>query len=261
MLKIATWNVNSLRVRLPHLLRWLERERPDVVALQETKLTDEDFPATELRGLGYHLAHHGQKGYNGVALLSREPLEDVQRGMAAFPDDQARLIAATTFGIRCYSLYVPNGEALDSPKFDYKIAWLDGLAMELEAALGRHERLVAMGDFNIAPSDDDCYDPELLSGGLFCSQAERAALARILDLGLEDGYLAAPEREGRFTWWDYRGAAFRRDRGLRIDLILLSRTLAGGLQRLRVDRGPRSWPRPSDHAPVVAWFRFTLNRD
>jgi len=254
MLKIATWNVNSLRVRLPQVLRWLQSRRPDVLALQETKLTDEDFPRTEFEGLGYHSAHFGQKGYNGVALLSREPLQDVQRGMAPFPDEQARVLAATTFGLRCYSLYVPNGEALDSDKFDYKIAWLDGLAQELETALARHPRLVAMGDFNIAPEDRDCYDPELLSGGLFCSAPERAAFRRLLDLGLEDCFRRLHPEPGHHTWWDYRGAAFRRNRGLRIDHILASRPLAEALAACDIDREPRIWPRPSDHAPVIAAF-------
>ncbi len=255
MLAVATWNVNSLRVRLPQVLRWLEGRRPDVVSLQETKLPDDDFPRAEFEGLGYHVAHFGQKSYNGVALLSREPLEDVQRGMAAFPDDQARVLAATTFGIRCYSLYVPNGEALDSDKFDYKIAWLDGLALELEAALARHPRLLAMGDFNIAPEARDCYDPDLLEGGLFCSQPEREALQRLLDLGLTDCFRRLHPEPGHYTWWDYRGAAFRRNRGLRIDLILASRPLAETLTACDIDREPRAWPRPSDHAPVIARFR------
>ncbi len=254
MLKIATWNVNSLRVRLPQVLQWLQRARPDVLALQETKTADAHFPALELEGLGYQVIFHGQKAYNGVALLSRAPWTGVQRGLPHGPDGQARFLAGTSLGIRFLNVYVPNGEAVGSDKFDYKLAWLEALTVQVAEALAEHPQLVVLGDFNIAPEDRDCYDPALLSGGLFCSAAERAALRRLLDLGLVDCFRAAPVSEGDFSWWDYRGGAFRRNHGLRIDLILASRPLATRLRACRIDREVRAWPRPSDHAPVVAEF-------
>ena len=253
-MRIASWNVNSLRVRLPQVLAWLEAQRPDVLGLQETKVTDDAFPAEALAEAGYASLFAGQKTYNGVALLTREPAANPVREIAGFQDEQRRLIGATVGGIRVYNVYVPNGQAVGSEKFDYKLAWLAALKDQLADELAAHPRLVVMGDFNIAPEDRDVYDPVAWAGNVLVSPQERAALQAIAGLGLEDAFRLFEQADDVYSWWDYRAAAFRRNRGLRIDLQLVSRELAGDCRGALVDPTPRGWERPSDHAPVVADF-------
>ena len=254
-MKIASWNVNSLRVRLPQVLDWLARAKPDVLALQETKLVDEAFPVAELEAAGYCSAFSGQPTYNGVALLARvAPPADVVTELRGFPDQQRRVLAATVGNVRVVNLYVPNGQAVGSEKFEYKLRWLAALRDHLKEELALHPRLAVVGDFNIAPEDRDVHDPEAWAGQVLCSQPERAALAEIMALGLEDTFRLFDQPDGVFSWWDYRAAGFRRNRGLRIDLVLASRDLARGCTESEVDREPRTWERPSDHAPVAAVF-------
>ncbi len=248
-MKIATWNVNSLRVRLPHLLEWLAQAQPDVVGLQELKCTDDQFPRSELEAAGWHLSMNGQKTYNGVAILSRHPIESAQCGMPSFADEQKRVITASVGGLRIVNVYVVNGQSVGSEKYAYKLRWLAGLRDFLAAELVAHPRLIVMGDFNIAPTPQDTHDPDLWEGQILCSEPERAGLRAVQALGLRDAYDCSPTREGRFTWWDYRQAAFQRDHGLRIDHILLSAPLSA--QHWAVDTAPRRLERPSDHAPVV----------
>jgi exodeoxyribonuclease-3 len=254
-MKLASWNVNSLKVRLPQVLDWLNETRPDVLALQETKLADDQFPAEVFREAGWHCAFSGQKTYNGVALISRDPLSEVASDPLDPDDPQRRLLAATVNGIRLYNLYVPNGQAVGSEKFRYKLDWLERLRVRLQAELGASRPLAVMGDFNIAPADADVHDPEALAGQIHCSEPERAALWRILELGLVDTYRCFDQPPGIFSWWDYRANAFRRNLGLRIDLILADRTLAGRCIESSIDIGPRRNERPSDHAPLLATFR------
>lgn len=254
-MKIATWNVNSLRVRLPQVLQWLESAQPDVLALQETKLADDKFPVDDIRAAGYHVAFHGQPTYNGVAILSREPLADVRFGMPGFDDDQARVLAATVDNVRVLDLYVPNGQEVGSEKYAYKLRWLEQLAGLVKAELEIHPKLVVLGDFNIAPADADVHDPEAWRGRILFSDAEKAALGRLLDLGLVDSFRQFEQDEGVFSWWDYRAAGFRRNLGLRIDLVLLSDPLAAACTDASIDRVPRGWERPSDHAPAIASFK------
>ncbi len=254
MLTIATWNVNSLKVRLPQVLDWLALKQPDVLALQETKLTDEAFPVAELSAAGYQLAYSGQKTYNGVALLSRLPLDHVIRELPGLDDPQRRLLGATVGGVRILNLYVPNGQTVGSDKYAYKLAWLAALADFLREQLAAHPRLVVLGDFNIAPEDRDIHDPEAWAGQVLCSEPERTALGHLLDLGLADTFRLFEQPPACFSWWDYRAAAFRRNRGLRIDLILASPELATACRRCAIDKETRGLERPSDHAPVLAEF-------
>ncbi len=251
---IASWNVNSLKVRLPQVLAWLDRQRPDVLALQETKVTDEAFPADAFREAGWHVTFTGQKTYNGVAIVSRHPAESVSTDPIGMGDGQRRALAATVDGIRLYNLYVPNGKAVDNDAYQHKLTWLAHAAERLHGEQQQHSSLVVAGDFNIAPTDDDVFDPEGLAGTIHCSDAERAALQRLLDLGLADSFHAAGGGPGRYSWWDYRANAFRRDRGLRIDLILASGGLVERLDEAGIDVAPRRNERPSDHAPVYACF-------
>lgn len=255
-MKIASWNVNSLNVRLPHLQRWLTDAAPDVVGLQETKLEDHKFPAAELAALGYRSVFAGQKTYNGVAILARGyPLEDVQAGIPDFEDEQKRVIAATVGGIRIVNLYVVNGQAVDSEKYRYKLRWLEALHAWLRQELGRYPKLVALGDFNIAPEARDVHDPRVWNDEhILTSTAERNALRRLHTLGLHDALRRFHNQDGLFSWWDYRAAGFRRNLGLRIDLTLVSDALADTLADAGIDRDPRAWERPSDHAP--AWVRL-----
>ena len=253
-MRAASWNVNSLRVRLPHVLDWLERHRPDVLGLQETKVTDDAFPAAELAEAGYHSVAHGQKTYNGVALLTRAPAADVVKGLDSFEDEQRRLVGATVDGVRIFNVYVPNGQAVGSEKYDYKLGWLAALKQQLAAELASHPALLVMGDFNIAPEDRDVHDPEGWRGHILVSEPERASLGALMALGLEDSFRLFDQPEASFSWWDYRAAAFRRNRGLRIDLQLVSRPLAAVCRRAAIDPEPRGLERPSDHAPVVADF-------
>jgi exodeoxyribonuclease-3 len=254
MLKIASWNVNSLRVRLGHVLDWLDAQQPDVLGLQETKLQDPDFPLEAFELAGYHAQYSGQKTYNGVALLSREPASDPITDLPGITDPQRRVLGATVGPIRVLNLYVPNGQAVGSEKYAYKLDWLAQLARHLEQELRSHKRLLVMGDFNIAPEDRDVHDPAAWAGKILCSDAERAALGRLLGLGLVDSFRRFDQPGNTFSWWDYRAAGFRRNRGLRIDLLLASRALAEACRSSTVDVEPRKLERPSDHAPVVAEF-------
>lgn len=251
-MKFAAWNVNSLKVRLPHLLDWLAAASPDVVCLQETKLEDHNFPREALEAAGYHVAYSGQKTYNGVALVSRHPLTDVVYGNPCFPDPQKRLIAASLNGVRVISAYVPNGQEVGSDKYEYKLAWLAALHRWLEAELAAHPRLVLAGDFNIAPDDRDVHDPKSWVGKILCSEAEREAFQALLDLGLKDSFRLFDQAERTFSWWDYRMLGFQKNLGLRIDHVLLSLPLAEKCLSSSVDRAPRKLERPSDHAPVFA---------
>ena len=251
-MKLATWNVNSLKVRLPHLLDWLQSAAPDVVCLQETKQTDDVFPAEALRVAGYESAFSGQKTYNGVALLSRSPIGDVQTGIPGFADEQKRVLAATVDGVRVICVYIPNGQSLDSDKYQYKMAWLDALIVWLKDEMQRYPKLALLGDYNIAPEDRDCHDPAAWVGQVLVSEPERARFQALLDLGLKDAFRLFEQPEKSFSWWDYRMMGFRRNLGMRIDHILLSPDLAPLCRASEIDRAPRKLERPSDHTPVLA---------
>jgi exodeoxyribonuclease-3 len=251
-MKLATWNVNSLNVRLPHVLDWLRADSADVLCLQETKQEDVKFPYAALQEAGFHAIHAGQKTYNGVAIIARSLPRDVQRGIPGFDDPQQRLIAATIDDIRIVCAYFPNGQAVGSEKYDYKLRWLDALAVWLEKELRDHPRLALLGDFNIAPEDRDVHDPLAWKDQILCSVPEREAFRRLLGLGLVDAFRLLPQAEKSFTWWDYRTFAFRRNLGLRIDHILLTPPLAQVCTACSVDLAPRRLERPSDHAPVSA---------
>ncbi|GAB6195447.1 exodeoxyribonuclease III [Lysobacter xanthus] len=260
-MKIASWNVNSLNVRLPHLEQWLAAARPDVVALQETKLEDARFPDTEIAAMGYRSVFAGQKTYNGVAILARMDapgggvLDDVQAGIPGFEDEQKRVLAATVNGVRIVDVYVVNGQSVGSDKYDYKMRWLDALHRWLGSELQRHPRLVLLGDFNIAPDERDVHDPAYWNEDrILTSRAERDALDRLFALGLHDAFRALNPDERMFSWWDYRQFAFRRNLGLRIDLTLVSEALRAECVAAGVDKEPRKWERPSDHAP--AWVEL-----
>lgn len=258
MLKIASWNVNSLNVRLPHVLAWSEAARPDLLALQETKLPDERFPTEALKEAGYRCVFSGQPTYNGVAVLSREPAAEPVTEVPGLDDPQRRILAvtvATEFGpVRLVNLYVVNGKAVGSDKFDYKLQWLERVTAWLAEEAARHENLVVVGDFNITPDDRDVHDPEAWREKILCSTTERTALQRILDIGLTDTFRLFDQEPGTFSWWDYRMNAFRRKMGLRIDLVLASESMARRCVASYVDVEPRRQERPSDHAPVVAEF-------
>jgi exodeoxyribonuclease-3 len=255
-MKLASWNVNSLKVRLPHLLDWLAVQQADVLCLQETKLEDANFPRAEIGSAGYQVVFSGQKTYNGVALLAKAEIHDVICGNPYFPDAQKRLIAATVAGIRVICAYFPNGEAVGSDKYAYKLSWLQGLQVWLAEELRQHEKLALCGDFNIAPEDRDMYDPAGWAEGLLCSAPERAAFQALLDLGLSDSFRLFEQAEKSFSWWDYRRLGFQKNQGLRIDHILLSSSLAKRAAAAGIDRAPRKWERPSDHAPV--WAEIAL---
>jgi exodeoxyribonuclease-3 len=258
-LRIATWNVNSLRVRLPQLGEWLAASQPDIVALQETKSPDADFPAAALQTLGYHAAFSGQKTYNGVAVLARQPLAAEIVDIPGFTDPQRRVLATTLplasgAALRVIDLYVPNGQAVGSEKYAYKLEWLAALRRWLQQESAQHQNLVVLGDFNIAPEDRDVHDPKAWEGNVHVSPAERAALAALVEDGFVDVFRQFEQPERSFSWWDYRAAGFRRNHGLRIDLILASRTLAARCTACVIDREPRTAERPSDHTPVIATF-------
>lgn len=254
MLTLASWNVNSLRVRLPQVLDWLAAHQPDLVGLQETKLQDGNFPVAELNAAGYNVVANGQKTYNGVALLARQPLQavEVARELPDFDDPQRRVLAATCGDLRFINLYVPNGAEVGSDKFHYKLDWLDALSAYLQQQLQRYPNLVVVGDFNIAPEDRDVHDPQLWQGSVLVSEPEREKFRQLLGLGLQDSFRLFEQPEGSYSWWDYRAAAFRRNRGLRIDHILVSNNLADRVTGSTIDTAPRKLERPSDHAPVVA---------
>lgn len=251
-MKLATWNVNSLRVRLPHLLEWLKSAQPDVLGLQELKCTDEQFPFADLEAAGYHAVANGQKTYNGVAILARQPMTAVVRDMPGFADEQKRVIAATVGDLRFICVYVVNGQDLGTEKYAYKLRWLAALRDYLANELKSHPKLALVGDFNVAPGPDDTHEPALWEGNILCSEPERAGYRALLDLGLQDSFERLPAPERRFTWWDYRQAGYRRNLGLRIDHVLLSAPLAAACTAWTVDTGPRELERPSDHAPVFA---------
>ncbi len=250
-MKLATWNVNSLRVRLPHLLDWLAANGPDVICLQETKCEDATFPAAELSAAGYCSIHNGQRTYNGVAILSRRNGANVCRGIPRFADEQSRVVAADFDGVRIVSVYVPNGQSVGSDKYAYKLRWFEALEAWLAAELGAHPRIAVLGDFNVAPEDRDVHDPAAWEGSVLFSMPERAALARLVGLGFVDGFRLFDQPEKSFTWWDYRMGAFRRNMGLRIDHALLSPALARACRACTIDVAPRRLERPSDHAPLV----------
>ena len=251
-MKLASWNVNSLNVRLPHLLDWLAAQTPEVVCLQEIKLEDAKFPLMEIEAAGYHCAWSGQKTYNGVAILSRASLAEVATGMPSFPDEQKRVIAATIEAVRVVCAYVPNGQAVDSEKYEYKLKWLEAFRLWLDEELGKHPRLAVLGDYNIAPADEDVHDPKAWEGQVLCSPREREAFRKLLALGLKDSFRMFTQPERSFTWWDYRMNAFKRNLGLRIDHVLLSPELASRCRTCAIDVAPRRLGRPSDHAPVMA---------
>jgi len=250
-MKLATWNVNSLKVRLPQVLDWLAANPIEVLCLQETKQQDADFPEDELSAVGYHSVFAGQKTYNGVAILSREPGEDVQIGIPGFADEQKRVIAASYGGVRVVCVYIPNGQSIDSDKYQYKLGWLQALHDWLKQELLRYPKLVLLGDYNIAPEDRDVHDPAAWVGNVLVSEPERAAFQALLALGLQDSFRLFEQAEKSFSWWDYRMMAFRRNRGMRIDHILVSDPLAALCKSCIIDKTPRKLERPSDHTPVV----------
>jgi exodeoxyribonuclease-3 len=251
-MKLVTWNVNSLKVRLPQLLDFLSTRQPDVVCLQETKVEDHNFPRAELESAGYQVTFSGQKTYNGVALLSKNALTDVQTGIPGFDDEQKRVIAASVDGIRVVCVYIPNGQSVDSDKYQYKLNWLEALARWLGDEITRHPNLALLGDYNIAPEDRDVHDPDAWRGQVLFSGPERQAFSKLLALGLKDSFRLFEQAEKSFSWWDYRMMAFRRNHGLRIDHILLSAPLARKCTSSVIDRDMRKLERPSDHAPVMA---------
>ena len=254
-MKIASWNVNSLNVRLPHLQRWLDEAKPDVVALQETKQEDHKFPEDALLELGYRSVFSGQKTYNGVAIVSRLPFAgECITAIPGFDDPQKRVIAATVGDVRIVDLYVVNGEAVGSEKFDYKLRWLAAVREWLREEIALHPNLVVLGDFNIAPDDRDVWDPKRWREKILCSTPEREALQSVFALGLHDSFRLFNEEAGHHSWWDYRLSGFERGWGLRIDLVLVSQALKAQVAEAGVDREPRTWERPSDHAP--AWLRL-----
>jgi exodeoxyribonuclease III len=250
-LKLATWNVNSLKVRLPHVLDWLATNQPDVLCLQETKLEDAHFPVAELTAAGYRSIFSGQKAYNGVALLSKTGGVDVVSAIPGFADEQKRVLAATYGDMRVICAYFPNGQSVDSDKYQYKLGWLQALTDWLREELQQYPKLALLGDYNIAPEDRDVHDPAAWEGNVLVSPKERAAFTELTGLGLQDAFRLFEQAENSFTWWDYRMAAFRRNLGLRIDHILLSPPLAQTCQACWIDKAPRRLERPSDHAPVV----------
>ncbi len=253
-MKIATWNVNSLNIRLPHVLEWLQSAKPDVLVLQEIKQITDKFATEAFAELGYNAVASGQKTYNGVAVISRSEVTDPVTDFPGFEDPQRRILAATIDGVRVVNLYIPNGQSVGSEKYEYKLSWLAALKKFLAAELKTHDKMVVLGDFNIAPEDRDVYNAEKWGEDILCSPAERAALASLIKLGLADVFRQFEQPENTFSWWDYRAAGFRRNAGLRIDLILASTVLATACEASYVDREPRTWERPSDHTPVVAEF-------
>ena len=249
-MKLATWNVNSLAVRLPQVLDWLAAQQPDVLVLQETKLTDDKFPRAEIEAAGYRVHWFGQKTYNGVALLSKSEASDVVRNIPGFADELARVITATVDGVRIVGGYFPNGQAPGSDKFEYKMQWLRGLRDWLREEIAVQPKLVLMGDFNIAPEDRDVYDPVAWAGQIHCTPEERGHFQQLCALGLVDAFRRFEQPPKSWSWWDYRNLAFRKNQGLRIDIILVSEALKGDVRECVIDKMPRKNERPSDHAPV-----------
>ncbi|MFT3790480.1 MAG: exodeoxyribonuclease III [Rudaea sp.] len=250
-MRIASWNVNSLNVRLPHLTTWLGEARPDIVALQETKMEDAKFPVDAIHAAGYRVAFSGQKTYNGVAILAREEPRDVVTDIPGLDDPQRRILIATVGDLRIADLYVVNGQEVGSEKYAYKLDWLAKVRAFLAEEIRRHPNLVVLGDFNITPDDRDIYDPVAWKEQILCSTPERDALKAVVDLGLHDTFRLFNDEAGHYSWWDYRAAGFRRNLGMRIDLILASEALRARCRAASIDRVPRTWERPSDHTPVL----------
>lgn len=255
-MRIASWNVNSLKVRLPQVLTWLETQKPDVLALQETKLVDAAFPQEAFAQAGYQSVCSGQKTYNGVALLARQPMTEILTDPPDWVDPQRRILAATLGNLRIINLYVVNGESPESEKYAYKLDWLRRVIAWIGQEIRRYPHLVVLGDFNIAPEDRDVYDPDAWEGKILCTSQEREALQHLLALGMQDSFRGFDQAPEQYSWFDYRAAAFRRNHGLRIDLILASTALMQQCTYSGVDRTPRGWERPSDHAPVFADFNL-----
>lgn len=255
MIKIATWNVNSINVRLPHVLTWLESHGADILAIQETKSIDENFPAEEIEEAGYSVIYAGQKSYNGVAIIHKsKTAKDILTDIPKFEDPQRRFLVATIGDIRIVNVYIPNGQSVGSEKFEYKLAWLESLIAFLKQELKKYPKLVLLGDYNITFDDRDVYDPKAWEGQIHCSEPERDALKKIMKLGLQDSFRLFDQPPGEYSWWDYRSFAFRRKHGLRIDYVLVSEALAKTCEACIIDKEPRGWERPSDHAPVMASF-------
>jgi exodeoxyribonuclease-3 len=255
MMRVASWNINSLRKRQDRLFAWLEANKPDIVCLQETKCRDEQFPVLALQAAGYHSVYHGEKSYNGVAILSKNESRGVRPSLCdEVVDPQARVIAATVSNIRVLSIYAPNGQAVGSPTYDYKLNWYE----RLRACLSKEEsaELIVCGDFNVAPKDVDVHDPELWRGAIMCSDGERTALRQLYEAGFTDTLRLHHKEGGLFSWWDYRMLSFPKNRGLRIDAILASKSLARRCTAAGIDREMRKGKEPSDHAPV--WAEFDL---
>ena len=255
-MKIATWNVNSMNVRQGHVIEWLQSNEPDVLVLQEIKQLTEKFPVEALQEIAYHSIASGQKTYNGVAVISKTPATDPVTDFPDLDDPQRRILASTIDGVRVINLYIPNGSEVGSDKYEYKLGWLASLQRFLASELRTHDKLVVLGDFNIAPADEDVHDPEKWGEDILCSPAERKALTDLLDLGLTDVFRKFDHPEKTFSWWDYRAAGFRRNAGLRIDLILTSNAMTDRCTASYVDKEPRAWERPSDHTPVLAEFEL-----
>lgn len=254
-MKIASWNVNSLRVRLGHVLQWLESAQPDILVLQETKMTDDQFPAEEIRAAGYDVVYSGQKTYNGVAILSKVAAENVLFDLPGLEDPQRRIVAAQIGDIQVLDLYVVNGSEVGSEKFAYKLDWLEKVTAWVESQLDKHKKFIILGDFNIAPTDRDVHNPKSWHEKILCSTPERNALKKLLDLGFVDSFRMFEQDDEIWSWWDYRSGGLENNKGLRIDLILSSHLLAEQCTACYVDKVPRTWERPSDHAPVVAEYR------
>lgn len=255
-MKIASWNVNSLRVRLPQVLAWVTRYQPDILALQETKVTNEIFPLADIESAGYHAVYSGQKTYNGVAILFKQACQDVVTDLPGLDDPQRRILGVTVGDIRVLNLYVVNGSEVGSEKYRYKLEWLDCVTDYIKGQLHHYPNYIVLGDFNIAPDDRDVHDPERWHERILCSTLERAALNRVLDLGFKDSFRLFEQQPNSFSWWDYRAAGFRRNAGLRIDLVLASDLLSRRCVSSEIDKEPRRWERPSDHAPVMATFEL-----
>ena len=251
-MKIATWNVNSLKVRLPQVLQWLTDNPIDILCLQETKTVDEKFPQAEIEAAGYQVVFTGQKTYNGVAILSKHPMTDVVKNNPVFDDEQQRIIAATIEGVRVICAYIPNGQSLESDKYQYKLRWLDGLQNWLDSERQKYPLLALLGDYNIAPEDRDVHDPAAWVGQVLVSDKERAAFENMIGLGLVDSFRMFEQPPKLFSWWDYRQMGYRLNKGMRIDHILLSAPLAERCTACVIDKIPRKWEQPSDHTPVIA---------
>ena len=255
LFKIATWNVNSLRVRLEHVLAWLTSHQPHLLAVQETKVENQHFPEEPFKKAGYHVLYNGQKTYNGVAFISRLPMQNEVTFLPDFDDTQRRILVVNIGSLRIVNIYVPNGLNLDSEKFIYKLRWLKQLKIYLQQELSCHPHLIVLGDFNIAPEDKDVHDPQIWQNKVLVSPEERRALKEILALGLKDSFRLFNNDSGHYTWWDYRAGAFRRNHGLRIDHILSSEALISQCIACEIDKEIRLWEKPSDHVPVIATYR------